>query len=122
MDMGKNKYERFSRAMQSGVPEEGHINKYETRYFVAEHDRNIPTLDFHGMPTAGADIDIENFLLNQIGRGQEAVKILYGHGTGAMRKVVTEHLRRIASDHRFSIEAYREGTNGTHHIVLLKKD
>ena len=100
----------------------GKNKDHETRYFVAEHDRDIPTLDFHGKQTTGSDVDIEDFLLNQIGRGQEAVKILYGHGTGAMRKVVKEHLRRIAYDPKFSIEAYREDTNGTHHIVLLKRD
>lgn len=119
--MGRNKYEHLRPVAQSDTPEMVKQKDHASRYFVAEHDRDIPTLDFHGMPTAGVDVDVENFLLDKFGQGQEAVKIIYGHGTGVMRKAVKEHLKRISSDLQFSIEAYREDSNGTYCLVLLKK-
>ena len=53
------------------------------------------TLDVRGQRVDEAQKAVEDFVAEAMANDQDVVLILHGHGSGALRKAVREHLRRL---------------------------
>ncbi len=69
------------------------MNAVEAALFAAELRRDLPELDLHGCFTYEVQEKLEIFLYQQIERQEQAFQIIYGFGTGALRRVVLEYLQ-----------------------------
>lgn len=54
----------------------------------------LPTLDLHGYTTDQVEDAVDRFLVHSQKRGSGRVRIITGKGTGAVRKVALEWLKR----------------------------
>ncbi|MBR5722609.1 MAG: Smr/MutS family protein, partial [Oscillospiraceae bacterium] len=61
----------------------------------------------------------ENFIAGSMLSGFETVTIIHGKGTGALRKGIHDHLRRMKQVKSFRPGVYGEGEDGVT-IVTLK--
>ena len=76
-------------------------------------------LDIRGMETLEAETVVENYLDSAVMARLEAVTIIHGKGTGALRKAVHELLRRNKHVKKFRLGNFGEGEAGVT-VVELK--
>ena len=76
-------------------------------------------LDIRGLETLEAEAVVENFLSAAVMGRLETVTIIHGKGTGALRKVVHDILRRNKAVKSFRLGVYGEGESGVT-VVTLK--
>jgi DNA mismatch repair protein MutS2 len=77
------------------------------------------TLDLRGMRADDALAELEAFLDRTALEGADAVFVIHGHGTGALRKVVREYLATSPYVARFRPGGAGEGGDGVS-VVSLK--
>jgi DNA mismatch repair protein MutS2 len=83
---------------------------------VASADQDDPTIDLHGLRVAEALKRVDRFLRAQQASGTFSVRIITGHGTGAVKAAVRAEL----SNHP-SVASYRPGlTQDAVTIVTLR--
>ena len=76
-------------------------------------------LDIRGMETLEAESVVETFLSTAVMGHLETVTIIHGKGTGALRNVVHDILRRNKNVKSFRLGVYGEGENGVT-VVTMK--
>ena len=80
--------------------------------------KNLPTLDLHGMDRDYARILIHDFLEDQYKMRQECVIIVHGNGTGIIKKITQETLKKSKIVDSFKIDNFNSGQT----IVFLRKN
>lgn len=75
-------------------------------------------LDLRGMRADEAESELSRFLDKALLTGRTEVEIVHGMGTGAMRRVVHEHLRRSRAVGSFRLGNADEGGDGVTKVVL----
>jgi DNA-nicking Smr family endonuclease len=55
---------------------------------------SLPLLDLHGYVTADVPDAVDRFLMTSMRKGAKRVRIMTGKGSGQVRKVVTDYLRK----------------------------
>jgi len=75
-------------------------------------------LDLRGLRTDEAEAELSRFLDKALLAGRTEVEIVHGMGTGAMRRVVHEHLRRSRAVDSFRLGNADEGGDGMTRVVL----
>ena len=76
-------------------------------------------LDIRGCTVDEGIMMTENFIAGSLLSGFETVTIIHGKGTGALRKGIHDHLRRMKQVKSFRLGVYGEGEDGVT-IVSLK--
>ncbi len=79
---------------------------------------NLPSLDLHGIDRDYARILINEFLEDNYKMKNERVIIIHGNGTGIIKKVTQETLRKNKIVDSFKIDNFNSGTT----IVELRKN
>ncbi len=69
-------------------------------------------LDLRGLRVDDAQIRLDDFLDHAMRDGLSRLRVIHGRGTGALRNVVREHLRRHRSVRNFGPEPRERGGNG----------
>ena len=77
-------------------------------------------LDLRGMRADEAESELSRFLDKALLTGRTEVEIVHGMGTGAMRRVVHEHLRRSRAVGSFRLGNADEGGDGVTKVVLTE--
>ena len=72
-----------------------------------------------GLNSDDALLEVENFLDGAVLAGFEKVRIVHGMGTGKLRSVIHEYLRKDARVKEYRLGVYGEGESGVT-IVTLK--
>ena len=80
------------------------------------YDR-LPTIDLHGYDRDYARIRIKDFIDDQIKLKNEHIVIVHGNGTGVLKKVTQDTLRKNKYVKEYKIHNYNTGMT----IVTLKK-
>lgn len=70
----------------------------------ATMDHSLPNIDFHGMTREDVAFGIDQLLLENPGR---IVRVIYGHGTGAIAGEVMNYLRDISKGKGAKIEGWK---------------
>lgn len=115
-----NKYDHLRPQNIVNSKEEARRIEREARFFAAEHDRDIATLDFHGMQLHDVEFEIDQFLLDHA--DSETLRIVTGHGLGIIKKAVGAYLEKIYKKPDSVIEVYKMSLNLPQYILLLKRD
>lgn len=68
------------------------MNPTEAKIFAAQLDQNLPSLDLHGLYPGEALEKLELFLYQQ--SQVDAVRVIYGGGTGKLKAEVLAVLRK----------------------------
>lgn len=68
---------------------------------------DVPTIDLHGLSTTSAVQEVEDFLYHEQWAGSEAVRIIHGRGTDALRHAVMKWL----GQHPSLIAGFRDMTD-----------
>jgi len=76
---------------------------------------NLPKLDLHGYDRDTARVMINDFISDNIKMGNECVTIIHGIGSGIIKKVTHDTLRRNKKVLDFKTYYYNQGCT----IVLL---
>lgn len=76
-------------------------------------------LDIRGCTVDEGIMMTENFIAGSLLSGFETVTIIHGKGTGALRKGIHDHLRRMKQVKSFRLGVYGEGEDGVT-VVTLK--
>jgi len=78
------------------------MDKSSLKFFAAALGAKIPTLDLHGLYPDQALEKLDIFIYQCIEKNADSARIIYGGGTGRLRKVVLEKLREysVVSDHQ----------------------
>jgi len=77
-------------------------------------------LDLRGMRADEAESELSRFLDKALLTGRTEVDIVHGMGTGAMRRVVHEHLQRSRAVGSFRLGNADEGGDGVTKVVLTE--
>jgi len=77
------------------------------------------TLDLRGFRVEEAQSELEIYLDSSHANGLERVKIIHGHGDGAIKSLVRNYLKRVRFVKSFSPAHHKDGGDGST-IVLLK--
>lgn len=77
-------------------------------------------LDLRGMRADEAESELSRFLDKALLTGRTEVDIVHGMGTGAMRRVVHEHLRRSRAVGSYRLGNADEGGDGVTKVVLTE--
>ncbi len=88
----------------------------ELRVQAAELRKDMSQLDLHGMMPEQAMKEVDSFLDRQNMNGEDSVRIVYGIGTGEMRRRVLEHLKNGQS-----IESVKEDQQQASCIVIFRE-
>ncbi len=75
-------------------------------------------LDLRGMRVADAQIKLDDFLDHADLDGLPKIRVIHGRGTGALRNMVREHLRRRRAVRNFGPEPRELGGNGATWVEL----
>jgi DNA mismatch repair protein MutS2 len=75
-------------------------------------------LDLRGMRTDEAEAELPRFLDKALLAGRTEVEIVHGMGTGAMRRVVHEHLEKSRAVGGFRLGNADEGGDGVTKVTL----
>ena len=75
-------------------------------------------LDLRGFRADEAEAELSRFLDKALLNGRTEVEIVHGMGTGAMRRVVHEHLKRSRAVDGFRLGNADEGGDGVTKVVL----
>lgn len=76
-------------------------------------------VDIRGCTVDEGIMMVENFIAGSLLSGFETVTIIHGKGTGALRKGIHEHLRRMKQVKSYRLGVYGEGEDGVT-VVTLK--
>jgi DNA-nicking Smr family endonuclease len=70
------------------------MDAYHSTLFVTlEYDKNLPSLDLHGIGPEDVEREVINFISKQIRLGQSKVQIIYGRGgKGILREKTKQFL------------------------------
>ena len=79
---------------------------------------NIPTLDLHGDDSDIARIKILDFISDNIKLKNEKIMIIHGKGSGTLKRVTHDIIRRNKNVIRYEIPYYNDGST----IVWIKFD
>jgi len=90
------------------TPEEREQHTHEAAMLAAEIGDEAPSLDLHGMIPRNAIYSVEEFIDREFMKGTEAVRIIHGRGTNALRKAVWELLTALKT--KGIVAAYRDAT------------
>ena len=120
--------------LQAGImkvtakPEEVYLLENEqqkqVKKFIREQTRQMrsapvsPELDVRGMTVDEAIGVLDIFLDNAMMANLPSVRIIHGKGTGALRRGITEHLKRRKGIKDFRLGVYGEGEDGVTIISL----
>ena len=98
---------------------ESHPEPVRTEVHV-EQVPDLPSrdLDIRGMRAEPAIFRMEEFLDRAVGDGLSTVRIIHGHGTGVLRRVVREQLERHSLAKSFGPEAPERGGDGVTVVEL----
>lgn len=67
----------------------------EAKIFAAEMRENLPSLDLHPpVDPSQVEILVDQFLYKNLQENEDAVAIIYGAGTGRLKKIVLEILAK----------------------------
>jgi len=77
-------------------------------------------LDLRGLRTDEAESELSRFLDKALLAGRDEVEIVHGMGTGAMRRVVHDHLKRSRAVGDFRLGNADEGGDGVTKVVLAE--
>ncbi|PKN41946.1 MAG: endonuclease MutS2, partial [Deltaproteobacteria bacterium HGW-Deltaproteobacteria-20] len=75
-------------------------------------------LDLRGMRADEAESELSRFLDKALLAGRTEVEIIHGMGTGAMRRMVHEHLKRSRAVGDFRLGNADEGGDGVTKVAL----
>ena len=96
----------------------------QVKKFIREQTRQMrsapvsPELDVRGMTVDEAIGVLDIFLDNAMMANLPSVRIIHGKGTGALRRGITEHLKRRKGIKDFRLGVYGEGEDGVTIISL----
>ena len=79
---------------------------------------NTPSIDLHGYDRDYARIVINDFIRDQYKMKNEAVIIIHGNGSGILKKVTQDTLRKNKYVSEFKIDNFNSGMTN----VLLRKN
>ena len=79
---------------------------------------NTPSIDLHGYDRDYARIVINDFIRDQYKIKNEAVIIIHGNGSGILKKVTQDTLRKNKYVSEFKIDNFNSGMTN----VLLRKN
>lgn len=82
--------------------------------------KRTPCLDLHGYKTADVPDAVDRFLVASTKKGLARVRIMTGKGTGAVRKIVTDYLRR--GGFPFEAERLENGERNEGVLVVFLDD
>jgi dsDNA-specific endonuclease/ATPase MutS2 len=88
------------------------MNQKEAKLFAAQLRTDMPTVDLHGLYPDDALQKLELFLFEYVTAREDVLKIVYGIGTGVLKKRIIECL------HKHPLVDTIEEAEG-HCIVLL---
>jgi len=91
---------------------------FDIALFTAEIG-DVPTLDLHEMTVDIAIHELETFIDRAFVRGDEAVKIIHGRGSGKMRNAVHAWLKKYPTYVGAFRDAYTQGQIGGVTVVAL---
>ncbi len=99
----------------------GRESYYETLVSIAEMRQDIPEVDLHGMDVHDAEREIDLELDRAFMAGEELVRIICGHGTGALLRAAEPFVQRHPLV-KYSKVASRGGQqNAVIYAILEKK-
>jgi DNA mismatch repair protein MutS2 len=75
-------------------------------------------LDLRGMRVDEALVCLEEFMDQALRDGLSSARIIHGHGTGALREAVRDHLDRHPLARSYAPEARERGGNGATSVDL----
>ncbi len=76
---------------------------------------SIPALDLHGKRTFEIEEELDQFLSSEFFSGSQAVRIIHGFGTGALKNTINKFL----SNHPL-VRFFRTSRDGGSAIVILE--
>lgn len=79
-----------------------------------------PCLDLHGYKTADVPDAVDRFLVESDRKGHARVHIMTGKGSGAVKKTVTDYLRR--GGFPFEVERREDGARNEGVLVVFLDD
>lgn len=79
----------------------------DSRLFAAEIGGSVPEVDLHGCDRDDALLALESLIQQAFMQGERTIRIIHGHGTGALRREVQEALRKHPL-----VEAFRDSSQG----------
>ncbi len=104
-------------------------NLQESLFVTLEYDKNLPSLDLHGINSDDVEREIINFISKQISFGHDKIQIIYGRGgKGILREKTKEVLvaNMVEKDlNKKFVKAWREAGQvnaGARCLVLLLID
>lgn len=84
---------------------------------LATMDESLPAVDFHGMHREDVAFGIDKLISENPGK---IVRIIYGHGTGAIAGEVMNYLRDISKGRGARIEKFVPENNRASCVVKVK--
>ena len=78
---------------------------------------HLPSIDLHGYDRDYARIKIKEFIEDQVKLKNKQIVIIHGNGTGVLKKVTQDVLRKNKYVEEYKIHNYNTGMT----IVTLKK-
>lgn len=75
---------------------------------------NLPSLDLHGETSDTARVMINDYINDSIKMKHSNFVIIHGIGTGVLRKVTNETLKKNKNVIEFGIDYYNEGSTIVH--------
>lgn len=79
--------------------------------------KNLPTIDLHGYDRDYARILINDFIEEQFRLRQDRIVIIHGNGTGILKKMTQDLLKKHKKVESYKIDNFNTGMT----IVSLKK-
>lgn len=75
------------------------MDTIEQQIFAAELGE-APTVDLHGLTVDLALQRLDTFLHHELMQGTTVIKIIHGHGSGALRSSVQDYLKRMKDNNK----------------------
>lgn len=79
---------------------------------------NLPTIDLHGLDRDYARILINEFILDNYKMKNTKVIIVHGNGTGIIKKITQETLKRNKLVEDYKIDNFNSGMT----VVIIRKN
>lgn len=83
----------------------------------AEMDSQCPEVDLHGKTRDDVGIEIDRLIETNV--GEDAVRIIYGGGTGVLETAVIVYLKQLQREKK--IKGFKVGSGGVSCVVTLLK-
>lgn len=105
--------------LEKATPAKQDKNQYQTHVSRTRSTGMSPTLDLRGHRYEEAMTEVDRYIDSALLAGYPSVTIIHGKGTGALRKGVTEYLKRNPRVKSFGYSAPNAGGDGST-VVKLK--